>query len=316
MLGFEILGSDAKGAVVPKTDWPIRRSFPVFVMNAIRYLGGAAGTTATPTVKPGAADGAADRDAGAPPAGPHAGRPRGRVQRDAQNAFVFSDTELLGVYDVLEGKAKTPAQRFAVNLFDSRESDLRPRAKIELGHETVTGQGGLEPARKETWKWIVLASLRAAGRRVVHLQPPRVLERGPTASRQCYRLFLSKELEAAQDRRLGRERLELDGQFVGNGDSRETLHDRSQGAAGLGDGVQSLQHRPALQQDAKDPLARSHRGTRLDEMQADRVACWSVTATRRTVGFRRLGSLLRFDNPPRAPFVWFSTAWLPASPCR
>ena len=88
--------------------------------------------------------------------------PAGReveLQRDAQNAFVCSDTESLGVYDVLEGKAKTPAQRFAVNLFDSRESDLRPRPKIELGHETVTGQGGLEPARKETWKWIVLASL-------------------------------------------------------------------------------------------------------------------------------------------------------------
>jgi hypothetical protein len=46
-----------------------------------------------------------------------------------------------------------------VNLFDSRESDLKPRAKIDLGHEEVPGKGGLEPARKELWRWLLIAGL-------------------------------------------------------------------------------------------------------------------------------------------------------------
>jgi hypothetical protein len=81
------------------------------------------------------------------------------VVRDPQNTYTYANTESLGVYDVFEPQAKEQSQRFAVNLFDGRESDLRPREKIELGHEEVRGQGGLEPARQEGWKWILLAGL-------------------------------------------------------------------------------------------------------------------------------------------------------------
>jgi hypothetical protein len=159
VLGVELLVSDAKGRADPKTDWHIRRSFPVFAMNAVRYLGGAAKASATPTVKPGLpitlrTETPVPRLRVRSPAGKDT-----EVQRDAQTTFVFSDTEQLGVYDVFEGPPKTPSQRFSVNLFDGRESDLRPREIIELGHEQVSGKGGLEPARKETWKWIVMASL-------------------------------------------------------------------------------------------------------------------------------------------------------------
>ncbi|HPM83137.1 MAG TPA: BatA and WFA domain-containing protein [Candidatus Anammoximicrobium sp.] len=159
VLGFEILGPDDKGKIEPKTDWVIRRSFPVFAMNAIRYLGGRARGGEMSTVKPGQplvlrTESAVDRVAVRRPDGR-----RAEVLRQAQNQFVFTDTSQLGIYSVFEGRNPQPTRQFAVNLFDSRESDLKPRPKIDLGHEEVSGQGGLEPARKELWRWLLAAGL-------------------------------------------------------------------------------------------------------------------------------------------------------------
>ncbi len=39
--------------VLPNTDWPIKRSFPVFLLNALEYLGGAVSTAGSKTIKPG-----------------------------------------------------------------------------------------------------------------------------------------------------------------------------------------------------------------------------------------------------------------------
>jgi hypothetical protein len=158
-LGFEILGSDDKGKIEPKTDWVIRRSFPVFAMNVLRYLGGRARTGDMPSVKPGQpmtlrTESLADRITVEQPDGR-----RTEVLRQGTNQFVITDTDQLGVYRVFEGRSAKPTRQFAVNLFDSRESDLKPRPKIELGHEEVTGVGGLEPARKEFWRWLLGAGL-------------------------------------------------------------------------------------------------------------------------------------------------------------
>ena len=81
------------------------------------------------------------------------------VDREGQNSFVFSRTNALGVYDVREGNGRDASQRFAVNLFDSRESDLRPARTIELGYESVVGRAALEPSRREFWKWLLGAGL-------------------------------------------------------------------------------------------------------------------------------------------------------------
>lgn len=159
-LGFEILGADDKGKVEAKTDWIIRRSFPVFAMNVIRYLGGMArGGGEMSTVKPGQpmvlrSESMVDRMAVQRPDGQ-----RAEVLRQAQGQFVFTNTDQLGIYSAFEGRNPKPSRQFAVNLFDARESDLKPRSKIELGHEEVTGAGGLEPARKELWRWLLTVGL-------------------------------------------------------------------------------------------------------------------------------------------------------------
>lgn len=157
-LGFEILGADDRGQVEPKTDWVIRRSFPVFAMNVVRYLGGLARIGQTASVRPGET---LVLRTESPTDLASVQRPDGRrteIARQAANQWVITDTEQLGVYHVLEGGAK-PTRRFAVNLFDSRESDLQPRPTIELGHEEVAGVGGLLPARKELWRWLLGAGL-------------------------------------------------------------------------------------------------------------------------------------------------------------
>jgi hypothetical protein len=71
----------------------------------------------------------------------------------------FSDTRELGPYDVFEGDKL--AQRFTVNLFDSLESDIRPREEntIRIGYVDVQGETSFEPARFETWKVLLVLAL-------------------------------------------------------------------------------------------------------------------------------------------------------------
>jgi hypothetical protein len=136
-LGFDIL-SDNAGETIVNTDWFLRRSFPVFVMNAVRYLGGI-GSATTATVRPGSpvalrTETPVDRMTVQRPDGK-----RSEVMREGQRRFVFADTVQLGVYKVFEGKSRTTSRQFAVNLFDARESDLTPRTDVQLGYREVKG---------------------------------------------------------------------------------------------------------------------------------------------------------------------------------
>jgi predicted component of type VI protein secretion system len=71
----------------------------------------------------------------------------------------------LGVYTVREGAELEAGQHFAINLFDSRESDLVPREVIDIPYfDEKTEQVGLhaslaEPSRKEIWKLLLIIGL-------------------------------------------------------------------------------------------------------------------------------------------------------------
>lgn len=159
VLGFGIIDHDPSGKAEVNTDWFRRRSFPVFVMNAIKYLGGVRGSLASPNIQPGSQ--AVLRTA-TPVKSITVTSPRGdrfEIPRELQNTFVFSRTDELGVYEVREGSGTKVTQQFAVNLFDTRESDLTPADEIEIGHEGVKAEQGQQVARKELWKWLTLAAL-------------------------------------------------------------------------------------------------------------------------------------------------------------
>lgn len=159
VLGFEIIGTDGQGNLTPKTDWIVRRSFPVFVMNALRYLGGNRGSLALGSVAPGSS---VTLRSILPVDSVRVIAPGGQsvdVTREGQNAFVFTRTDEMGIYQVQESGAKDVSQQFAVNLFDPRESNLVPQPEIKLGFELVPGSATAEPTRREFWKWLMLLGL-------------------------------------------------------------------------------------------------------------------------------------------------------------
>jgi len=164
VLGFEILGVDEEtGDRYANTDWVQRRSFPLFVDNVLEYLGRADVATTTPGVKPGKTirlrtEAPVDTISIRSPGGRASSIPRG-----GRSVFAFNGTEEIGVYDVREGGASDMRQQFAVNLFDSRESDIRAKPAIQMGYEEVAAQPAWQPMRQEAWKWFLLAAIVVLG---------------------------------------------------------------------------------------------------------------------------------------------------------
>ena len=159
VMGMELVGSFADGTVGPKTEWPVRRSFPVFIMNLLRYLGGARTGEMTTQVVPGAS---IELRSVLPVEQLRVTQPSGtvvEVKRESTDSFLFTRTDQLGLYPVREGDASEVQQRFAVNLFDPRESDLRPVPQIGLGYEQIQAQPVGQAARQEAWKWLLLIAL-------------------------------------------------------------------------------------------------------------------------------------------------------------
>ena len=161
VLGFAILDADAgadDGSQMV-TNWPLRPSFPVFTHNLLDYLGGRAAAgpaefvrVGQPVVLPGP-PGAEELVVRAP------GGQETRLRPSGPARFSFLGTNELGVYEVAAGGRIV--DRFAVNLFDPRESDIatEPEEAIRIGFVEVAATGGAEPVRRELWKWLVAVGL-------------------------------------------------------------------------------------------------------------------------------------------------------------
>jgi hypothetical protein len=141
------------------TDWPSRKSFPVFVLNVIDYLGGSRNVLDSGSVQPGkpvAVEGPTRKGR------LHVVTPskkRAGLQEGKAGKFSFSGTAELGVYEVQADQKAF--RRFAVNLFDAAESNIQsqPEPSIKIGYVEIAGQPGWEVARREAWKWLLLLGL-------------------------------------------------------------------------------------------------------------------------------------------------------------
>ncbi|NIP86468.1 MAG: VWA domain-containing protein [Planctomycetales bacterium] len=164
VLGFEFEGTDDDGQAYYNTNWPRRRSFPVFVQELITYLGRAAQSLGWTNVVPGhpvdlhLPDGPDQLEVTCPDGVPVT------VRRNQQNRYLFSQTHQLGVYQFQHGQHR---YRFAVNLFDPGESDIRPvpgRA-VRIGNVPVrvASRPEWQRARHEIWKWLALLGLGVLG---------------------------------------------------------------------------------------------------------------------------------------------------------
>jgi Ca-activated chloride channel homolog len=89
--------------------------------------------------------------------------PDGQMRDLAINreALVFAETRLPGIYrlEISEGGEITQSAQFAVNLFDSGESDITPQSSITLGSVTVEQAEEEEIGQREFWPWLALVAL-------------------------------------------------------------------------------------------------------------------------------------------------------------
>jgi hypothetical protein len=156
VLGAPIILREDAGDVL-NTNWVRRPGFPSWVYGVIAYLGGGDADRGTENVRPGANVPLRRTN---PNLAMTVAAPDGKettLRGDAEGGFLFNATDAVGVYSVREGDARTG--RFAVNLFDTRESDVRLRKGIQIGNEELEGRTAWEPARRETWKYLLVAAL-------------------------------------------------------------------------------------------------------------------------------------------------------------
>ncbi|HSB02076.1 MAG TPA: BatA and WFA domain-containing protein [Anaerolineales bacterium] len=71
------------------------------------------------------------------------------------NQTTFTQTQELGFYAVnLLSKDATRVEYFAVNLFDEGESNIEPRASIQIGSQAVTPSASQQLGQRELWTWL------------------------------------------------------------------------------------------------------------------------------------------------------------------
>jgi hypothetical protein len=162
VLGFGLIDeqADADGNVerYVGTNWPIRASFPAFVLNVVEYLGGGQSGLESGNVRPGEPVALESPRPDKPLVVKTPGGKRVKLDAVPGGQFSFVGTSELGVYEVeLDGK---PLRQFAVNLFKPGESNIRPAVDVGIGPLPVAAQAsGWESTRREIWKSLLLLGL-------------------------------------------------------------------------------------------------------------------------------------------------------------
>lgn len=154
-----VLGMTLRGS---NTNWPNRRSFPIFLLNALEFLGGVSSVTGARSFQPGqpAILNIANRYDSI-----SISAPRGKaftLARAGHPQLIFSQTQEIGIYDAKTTSGDRVLQTFAVNLFSDKESDIAAKPEIQIGSQAVRSENGqTRLARKEYWRWLLAAALIA-----------------------------------------------------------------------------------------------------------------------------------------------------------
>ncbi|MEM1304999.1 MAG: hypothetical protein AAGG46_08880, partial [Planctomycetota bacterium] len=173
VLALPILAEE-EGATVANTNWFTKRSFPTFWLNVLEYFVGEAGAPGRSQTAPGrpielrlTSD--VQQVTVVTPTGE-----RETLTRVGDEPFQYQRTDTPGVYEVVEqrtGGGERVAQRFAVNLFNRDESDIRLRPRgandpeeaelgsLRIGFVDVQATAGAAPERKELWRLLLVAAL-------------------------------------------------------------------------------------------------------------------------------------------------------------
>lgn len=141
----------------PSNNFPMLPVFPIFMSNALNWLAGVDAGSSHRQVKSGEPlilslpEAAADQTVTVK-------KPDGEAVRlDSEGGrIVFRDTDTVGIYEVVGDGF---VERFAVNLLDESESDIRPAGKIEMAGQEITSSTAAAVSNKEIWGSLIFVAL-------------------------------------------------------------------------------------------------------------------------------------------------------------
>lgn len=137
-----------------ESDFPLQPGFPIFVANTLRWMGGDRPEERGFTMKAGApvslsVPGMENRFTLKPPSG------SARELEALDGTLLVRGANQTGLYELSGGSLRIP---FAVNLLNQDESNIAPRASLNVGGKTVTAKSDTVSLR-EIWRPIVLLAL-------------------------------------------------------------------------------------------------------------------------------------------------------------
>ena len=138
-------------------NWPLRQSYPIFMVNAVDWLNPAGGTSGALLVQPGTSFRMplSQKISSATVTLPD-GRTRTVEVEPGARELVIGDTLRQGVYRV---RAGTNDVTFCANLMDSNESNIAPQDELAVGRYAKVAATTMKRANAEMWRWFALAGL-------------------------------------------------------------------------------------------------------------------------------------------------------------
>ncbi len=172
VLGFELVSKNEEGDTQANTNWYAERSWPVFLLNTLRHLAGAASSSAAPSFQPGETvpvrlESSIREVTLVRSSEKDADEELAEIAVNGGGSVDVVDTQQPGNYQLVwtgvppaDGDSKNAVvDRFAINLFDAQESRLSAKADVELGYETVAAADvGIE-TRREYWRALLMLVL-------------------------------------------------------------------------------------------------------------------------------------------------------------
>lgn len=140
-----------------ESEWPLRQSYPIFMVNAVDWLNPVAASSSQLLVQPGTAFRLplVQQIASAQVTSPD-GKTRTVPVEPGARELVVGDTIRQGTYRV---KAGTNEVLFCANLMDSGESNIAPRDELAVGKYARVSATTMKRANTEVWRWLALAGL-------------------------------------------------------------------------------------------------------------------------------------------------------------
>ncbi|MDX1687896.1 MAG: VWA domain-containing protein [Candidatus Promineifilaceae bacterium] len=141
------------------SDLPLQIAFPVLVANITSWLSPGRAFDAPGSLQPGEPVQIAP---GASTTAVLVEKPDGATWTEpvGEGSLLFAETGQLGLYRVAlrDASGEQMAGTFAVNLFSSLESEIRPAPAIRLGQTAVEAPDEADVGQRELWPWLVAAA--------------------------------------------------------------------------------------------------------------------------------------------------------------